>query len=186
MNFQNWFIDIHQAWSKVTIGASLSEPHTSGTALRTCVCMSVCLQVCLRPYTVNSKYLTKSSCIGEGYSQSAALVTWSEDNWSWSTHSTLIVVCTATNLQQQAAHNGVNYGWCLKSLRVKSVHKWHSYTPQTQLMISAWSLVRVNVATVAALAGETTGICIKHLSPPLALSCIIFMIMYICGEWMCM
>ena len=24
-------------------GASLSEPHTSVTALRTCVCMSVCL-----------------------------------------------------------------------------------------------------------------------------------------------
>ena len=28
------------------IGASLSEPHTSVTALRTCVCMSVCLSVC--------------------------------------------------------------------------------------------------------------------------------------------
>ena len=28
------------------IGASLSEPHTSVTALRMCVCMSVCLSVC--------------------------------------------------------------------------------------------------------------------------------------------
>ena len=37
------------------IGASLSEPHTSVTALRTCVCMSVCLFVCLRPYTENFK-----------------------------------------------------------------------------------------------------------------------------------
>ena len=31
------------------IGASLSEPHTSGTALRKCVCNVL---VCLRPYTV--------------------------------------------------------------------------------------------------------------------------------------
>ena len=28
------------------IGASLSEPHTSGTALRTCVCMFACLLAC--------------------------------------------------------------------------------------------------------------------------------------------
>ena len=28
------------------VGASLSEPHTSGTALRTCVCMSVCRFAC--------------------------------------------------------------------------------------------------------------------------------------------
>ena len=30
----------------LVIGASLSEPHTGVTALRTCVCMSVCLSVC--------------------------------------------------------------------------------------------------------------------------------------------
>ena len=31
------------------VGASLSEPHTSVTALQdTCVCMSVCLSVCVR------------------------------------------------------------------------------------------------------------------------------------------
>ena len=36
------------------IGASLSEPHTSMTALRMCVCMSVCL-VYVRPYTENFK-----------------------------------------------------------------------------------------------------------------------------------
>ena len=29
------------------IGASLSEPHTSGTALCTCVCMFACLLACL-------------------------------------------------------------------------------------------------------------------------------------------
>ena len=38
------------------IGASLSEPHTSGTALRKCVCM----YLCLRPYTVCAfKYFPK-------------------------------------------------------------------------------------------------------------------------------
>ena len=58
------------------------------------------------------------------------------------------VVCTATDLQQQAAHNSVNYGRWLKSLRVKSVHKWHSYMLETQLMIWAWSLVHTNVARV--------------------------------------
>ena len=36
------------------IGASLSEPHTSVTALQdACVCMYVCMYVCLRPYTEN-------------------------------------------------------------------------------------------------------------------------------------
>ena len=29
------------------IGASLSKPHTSGTALRMCVCMFACLLACL-------------------------------------------------------------------------------------------------------------------------------------------
>ena len=33
-------------------GASLSEPHTSGTALGKCVCNVL---VCLRPYTINFK-----------------------------------------------------------------------------------------------------------------------------------
>ena len=37
------------------IGASMSEPHISVTALHTCVCMLVCLLACLRPYTVNFK-----------------------------------------------------------------------------------------------------------------------------------
>ena len=40
----------HMANNKL-IGASLSEPHTSGTALRKCVC----IRACLRPYTVNFK-----------------------------------------------------------------------------------------------------------------------------------
>ena len=55
------------------------------------------------------------------------------------------------------------------ALPVKSVHIQHSYTPETQLMIWAWSLVHACVATVAALTGEMTVICIKHLSRPLAL-----------------
>ena len=36
------------------IGASLSKPHTSGTALQdTCVCLSVCLSAYVWPYTKN-------------------------------------------------------------------------------------------------------------------------------------
>ena len=38
------------------IRASLSEPHTSGTALRKCVCI---ILVCLRPYTMNVKCVFK-------------------------------------------------------------------------------------------------------------------------------
>ena len=49
--------DIHASCPAILIGASLSEPHTSGTALLTCVCMFACLLACLlaclRPYTVN-------------------------------------------------------------------------------------------------------------------------------------
>ena len=56
------------------IGASLSEPHTSGTALRKCVCYVL---VCLQPFTINFrcefKYFSKSEhphalsrYIGEG------------------------------------------------------------------------------------------------------------------------
>ena len=45
----------------VIIGASLSEPHTSVTALRTCVCMFACLLACLQPYTVN--FLMSASAV---------------------------------------------------------------------------------------------------------------------------
>ena len=48
------------------IGASLSQPHTSGTALWKCVCIRMCLFACLRPYTVNFKcalkYFPKIEC----------------------------------------------------------------------------------------------------------------------------
>ena len=35
-------LGLHETGRLVIIGASLSEPHTCVTALRTCVCMSVC------------------------------------------------------------------------------------------------------------------------------------------------
>ena len=41
--------------SHVLVGASLSEPHTSRTALRGCVCIRPCLQ----PHTVNFKCTCK-------------------------------------------------------------------------------------------------------------------------------
>ena len=40
----------------LVIGASLNRPHTSVTALRTCMCVLACLLVCLWPYTVNLKW----------------------------------------------------------------------------------------------------------------------------------
>ena len=55
--------------------------------------------------------------VGESYCQSVAPVTWSEDDWSWSTHGNLLVVCTATDLQQWAAQNGANYGQWLRSVQ---------------------------------------------------------------------
>ena len=102
--------------------------------------------------------------VGEGYSQSAVSATWSEDYWSWSTHGNLIVVCTAMKDQQQAVHNGVNLCMMVEVASGKlSVHKRHSYTPETQLMIWAWSLVHANVA---ALAGEMTGNASNIISVP--------------------
>ena len=37
------------------VGASLSEPHTSGTVLQKCVNVHTYIRACLRPYTVNFK-----------------------------------------------------------------------------------------------------------------------------------
>ena len=46
-----------QRWDKgkgILVGASLSEPHTSMTALRRCVCMLACLHACGHiPYILN-------------------------------------------------------------------------------------------------------------------------------------
>ena len=59
---------------KLVIGASLSEPHTSGTALQD---SSVCWFVCLRPYTVNFKCAYKYF-LKIGYCQRAASATIAE------------------------------------------------------------------------------------------------------------
>ena len=40
-------IDLQCRYIYIVIAVSLSEPHTSVTALHTCVCMYVCLSVCL-------------------------------------------------------------------------------------------------------------------------------------------
>ena len=48
------------------IGASLSEPHTSVTALRTCVCMYVCMSVCGHiPKILNKRVWTHSKLLYE-------------------------------------------------------------------------------------------------------------------------
>ena len=38
-------------FGKIVFGASLSEPHTSVTSLRTCVCIYACLLACLLAWT---------------------------------------------------------------------------------------------------------------------------------------
>ena len=71
------------------------------------------------------------------------------------------MVCTATDLQQQAAHNNVNYGRRLKLFQeVRAVHKRHSnnYAGDSGHDMSM-KLSPSCVATVAGLAGEMTGIC---------------------------
>ena len=90
-------------------GASLSEPHTSVTALRTCVCMLACLFACLdRPLTVNFKWahsnisrrsIVHEACEGQWRPdcQSAASAIQSEDDRSWSTHGNLILICASTD-----------------------------------------------------------------------------------------
>ena len=104
----------------VLIGASLSKPHTSRTALQKCVnvrtCLLACLLACLRPYIVNFKctfkyftfkYFTKIECpraLSEGHSegpcwataycQSAALATVAM-TVKFNTHGTLLV-CHST------------------------------------------------------------------------------------------
>ena len=40
---------------ETVIGVSLSEPHTSVTTLRTCMCVLACLLDFLKPYAVNFK-----------------------------------------------------------------------------------------------------------------------------------
>ena len=51
-----WQLTIKHNWiASIIIGASLSEPHTSGTALRKCVNVRMYVLACLRPYTVNFK-----------------------------------------------------------------------------------------------------------------------------------
>ena len=78
-----------------------------------------------------------------------ALATCSEDNWSWSMHGNLIMACTAMEDQQQPAHSSVNLCTMVEVTSGKvSVHKRHSYTPETQLMIWAWSLLHANVAAM--------------------------------------
>ena len=85
-------------------GTSMIEPHASRTELQShlhCVGLSVCLQ----PYAVNFKWahlkvsesLNVLICsVGNGYCQSAVSTTWSKNNWSWSAHGNLLLVCPAT------------------------------------------------------------------------------------------
>ena len=64
--------------------------------------------------------------VGEGYCQSWASLTWSGDDWRWSTHGNLLHV--ATNHQQQATHRQYNFWSRLGCFQVRAMHKQHIYT----------------------------------------------------------
>ena len=114
------------------IGASLSEPHTSVTALRTRVYL--CAYACLdRPLTGNFKWahsnISRRSISRyrksmwrpvEGYCQSAASWTRSEDDWSWSTRGTGLCFYR----RRQAAHRRCKFNmdgcWLLRNQRCKA------------------------------------------------------------------
>ena len=90
---------------KTIIGASLSEPHTSRTALRKCVCN---ILVCLRPYTlilyvrlnISQKLnILVHLVVGEGqccatYCQiECSIGNHNGDSSNLSTHGTVLLVC---------------------------------------------------------------------------------------------
>ena len=93
---QKGYPEVGTTHTSAIIGASLSEPHTSGTALRRCVC----IQPCLRPYTVNFKcafkYFPK---IEHPRALTGLLPEYSVSNRSGGdgssirTHGTLLLVC---------------------------------------------------------------------------------------------
>ena len=114
------------------IGASLSEPNTSGTALHKCVCICACLW----PYIVNFKrafkYFSKILCpharwrTMQGYCQSAASASQSEDGSSWSMHGSLLLVSLSSygpTINGRLLADRTNLGAGLRSLQVRALHK---------------------------------------------------------------
>ena len=64
----------------------------------------------------------------KGYCQSAALATRSGDDWSWSMHGNLLVVCAATDYQRQVTHRLYKFnmdshdgGW-MGRFQVRAMH----------------------------------------------------------------
>ena len=67
------------------------------------------------------------------------------------------MVCAATDLQRQAAHNGINYGqWLRHFIKGSCINGAHKYQDSAHDLCVNLSPC---VATVTALAGEMTGIC---------------------------
>ena len=80
------------------------------------VCWSISLLSWQLPHSQAPPSFPKGESLGESLGEPgrALPATWSEEDWSRSIHGNLLVVCTATDLQQQAAHNSVN---CRQGLR---------------------------------------------------------------------
>ena len=125
-------VDSTTAIGTTVIGASLSEPNTSGTALHKCVCICACLW----PYIVNFKRALKyfSKILRphgrwrtmQGYCQSAASASQSEDGSSWSTHGNLLLVSLGSygpTINGRLLADRTNLGAGLRSLQVRASHK---------------------------------------------------------------
>ena len=77
-------------------------------------------------YAWNLPMIELMHLVGEG---PAASATRSEDDWNWSTHENILLVCGAADHQRQAAHQQYDFendsGWL--SFRQATMHKlWHS------------------------------------------------------------
>ena len=108
--------------------ACMSEPHTSVTALHTCMCMYmyVCPSVCGHiPKILNDRIwsliLRRLNSVWSWSlkAESAASVIWSWDDWSWSTNGNLLPTAGCPQAVQIRSRR-----W-LRSLQVRAMHKRH-------------------------------------------------------------
>ena len=118
------------------IGASLNEPHTSGTALWKCVKIHACLLACLRSYTVNFKCafkyfpkIERPRALCAGLLPECSVCNFSGDGSSLTpTVPYILFVTVPTDRPSTADYSDRTklYMPSWKSLQVRVVHKRHS------------------------------------------------------------
>ena len=145
----------------VVIGASLSEPHTSGTAFRKCVNV----RACLRPYTVNFKWAHSNisrrsiswalDLLHEAGLLRATARVQRRQPGAKLKHAWQLLVCASTDHQRHAAHRRYKYGHWLRLLQVEQVTHG-TRNPAHGFIVK---LTPCTCSYLAALAGEIAGIC---------------------------